>query len=197
MHTTLERPAPPMPEQHPKKQFEYDGSADEPDEIVYSDGLSTWATTRDERAHANQIWQQEGQVAHPDNAAQNLARTEAMLRFRLKHMGETEDLESFEVAEAAEAAPIQPHENNEDWKNTATGEFDTHTAPHAQETWANDPTGEFTLPAESTPQQPAAQTEYVGRHRERTNKRSLRMRIPLHRLISHGSALYRARHAAK
>lgn len=191
MHTTLERPAPSMPDNHDGKLFKYDGSPDEPDEIVYSDGLSTWTTTRDERDRANKIWQQEGQLPYPNNAAKSLEVTERMLRFRLKHMGETEDLDPIETA------PSHPQQENEDWKTTATGEFDTNTSHLAQETWANDPTGEFVNPAETAPKEQTTDTEYVGRHRERTNKRSLRMRIPLHRFIRHGSALYRARHAAK
>lgn len=189
MHTTLERPAPANPENHDGKLFQNDGSPEEPDEIIYTDGPSTWVTTREERARANKIWQQEGQVPYPDNAAANLERTERMLRFHLKHMGETEDL----GLNAEQTAPAQTAQEN--WQDASTGNFNEAIPHHSEQDWVNEPTGEFVIPNETAAQQAVTETEYVGRHRERTNKR--RMRMPLHRLIRHGSALYRARHAAK
>lgn len=179
MHTTLERPAPAAHENNGRKQFEFDGSPDEPDVIYHSDGRVNWTTTREERARANQIWQQEGQVPYPDNAAANLERTERMLRFHLKLMDKAKDLD----------VPTQANEH----------ENLSEPIPYqAEGNWAHDPTSEFVIPTETAPQQTVAETEYIGRHRKpERNKRSLRMRIPLHRLIGHGSALYRARHTAK
>jgi hypothetical protein len=179
-----------MPEQHPSdaelhrivygdKLFVNDGSPDEPDEIAYEQRSGTWVTTRDERARATQIWHEEEQLPHPDNAVKNLERTENMLRFRLKHMGVSE------IPDQIAADLTTTHEERIRQAEQAAAE----TAVQNDD-WVSSETGQFVPPPESRPNEPAPSHEYTGRHRRPG------MRVPLHRLIRHGIKGYKSRHAA-
>lgn len=192
---TTERPAPTTPDHRPSddelraivygnKQFVNDGSPEEPDEIAYEHPRGTWVTTRDERARATQIWHEEGQLPHPNNAEANLRRTEEMLRFRLRHMG------SAEIPNAVPDLLVAHEERVRQAEASALHAAASKAAPQSEPAWVGAETGQFTPAAEAAPQEPAQNREYTGRHRER------RIRVPLHRLIRHGRSTHAPRHAA-
>jgi hypothetical protein len=187
MPATLERQAPHTPDHRPSDEdlqhIVFGTEPDDgPDEIIYHDPKrGTLRSSRAERQKAERIWHEEGQIPHPDNAAANLQRTEAMLRFRLQHMDPSEithaapDLVAVTHArvhslESAPAVPATP-----DWVGAETGQYDRVQADASEE-----------------------QREYTGSHRAPENaetpRRTRRMRFPLHKLIRHA---YRPRHADK
>jgi hypothetical protein len=85
MSVITERPiAPPTPEEPVNDEFLRELFNNDPDEITYAHPYATFSTTRAEREKAAQSWKNEGQVDYPDNAEENLRRTEDMLRLRLK-----------------------------------------------------------------------------------------------------------------
>lgn len=187
MPITAERHAPASPDHRPSDDELHaivygdhpdsllDGSAHEPDEIEYKSPVGTLRSYRSERHIAATALRERAPM--PNNAAESLAHTEAMLRFRIKHMGEEERAAVVHDAVAFHSDSLpkiqldrSPIEEPED------------------ESWKSDATGNFAIPAESRPDEPA-QSEYTGRHRSR------RMRIPLHRFIRHRGK-YTSRHAA-
>jgi hypothetical protein len=189
MPATLERQAPPTPDHRPSddemQRIVFGPEPEDgPDEIIYHDpNRGTLRSSRAEREKAARIWQEEGQIPHPDNAAVSLQRTEDMLRFRLQQMDPSEIVHAAPDVVAVtharvhslEPAPTEPA--TPDWVGAETGQYDR--VPN-QANDANENDG------------------YTGSHRAPENtetpRRTRRMRFPLHKLIRHA---YRPRHASK
>lgn len=183
MSATAERIAPAAPDHRPSDEelhrMVYGEPDDGPDEIVYKNPRGTFFTTRAERERAARIWKEEGQVDYPDNAAESLARTERMLRFRLNVM---------EPKEFTHAAPDLVAAAHGRVRRIADAHaVHTETAPETP-AWVGDATGNFQLDHTGMPEDASRPEQYKGRHRSR------RLRMPLAHLLRRKHV---SRHAVK